>query len=275
MAEISQFEVDGDSEGASIMVAADTASWLEEMYEPSKEWQREFEKFLEDHEADEGEFDNGLDAMIAFAEYLKDDADNKGEDVGFGIYGEGDDPGKAVMNTYNFENLLDSILQVLPIVVGDDHFILIQVHQGGDARGNYTWPEAYEETGMHEDPIYFISDGSIQCQRVQEHQWQTDDAYHWYFQGTSGRGAAKTLNEFPVVEAIQTRDGLEEEESEAEIVVEEDIPGQRKLFKDDDPMGGVTHYSHKGSIVVYEDDETGVQKALCPICGGELVPYMP
>ncbi|MEM4036040.1 MAG: hypothetical protein QXU97_05480 [Fervidicoccaceae archaeon] len=60
-----------------------------------------------------------------------------GEKYGYEVLGH--------WNTYNFEcNLLSQVLQGITFKVGDDYYVMLQVHNGCDVRGGYTKPRFFK-----------------------------------------------------------------------------------------------------------------------------------
>jgi len=60
----------------------------------------------------------------------------------------------TVVNTYNYENIIDQVLQYVIFEDDDgDSFIILQIHGGCDVRGGYTKPQIFE---LYE-PEYFMT----------------------------------------------------------------------------------------------------------------------
>lgn len=68
-----------------------------------------------------------------------------GRDIGMGNYGGG--------NTYNWESDLDQDLQFETLTIGRLSYIILQTHNGCDARGGYTRPVV----ALMREPEYFFS----------------------------------------------------------------------------------------------------------------------
>ena len=176
-----------------------------------------------------------------------------------GIYGEGE---PVCVNTYNHESLLDQVLQFVLFSGEYGEFVVLQIHGGCDVRGGYTKPRVFTFGNTSELDILDNARGGIHCtgeghlpsalklKEAQEkqvkipgidvedidfdghndHHWYTDDAYHWYYQGSCGFGAGTQLEKYEAV-------NLDDEE-EAETPWE---PG--KLFIKD----GVGYCPHCGA----------------------------
>ena len=98
-----------------------------------------------------------------------------------------------VVNTYNYENIIDQVLQY--VIFEDeegDFFIILQIHGGCDVRGGYTDPQIF---ALYEPDYFHIaqSDVSAVCTGC-GNNWYSDDAgIHYYYDGC-------TANEKPVEE---------------------------------------------------------------------------
>jgi hypothetical protein len=177
-----------------------------------------------------------------------------------GIYGEGK---PMTVNTYNHETALNDILQFVYWEDDDGGHALIQVHRGGDARGNYSGPTAFD-TNEHSELAFFdVSRGVIYCSNeecgdtiewgtdpgtgmrrtsLEATQWHTDDAYRWY---SDVGGNAPNLDQLEIV-------NLDPEDND-------DMP------PDFDP----TTYREEDEIIIAIADD----KAYCPVCRtGFLMP---
>ena len=156
-----------------------------------------------------------------------------------GIYGDGS---PITINTYNGESLLDQTLLFcyfeLRTGTGrggkEGSFIVLQIHGGCDVRGGYTRPKIFQITSDEQTDIFDYRRGTISCAgdgEVNEaHWWTTDDGYHWYAEGSCGRGAGRQLETYE-------RKNLDEQDSNWE----------------------------RGRLCVLEDGA-----GLCPLCGAPL-----
>ncbi len=85
-------------------------------------------------------------------------------------------------NTYNYDNLLDQIIQYTMFSLTNneyDCYILLQIHGGCDVRGGYTKPRIFK---VSDRDMFIIaqSDCDAYCQNCNA-LWESDDAgYHWY-----------------------------------------------------------------------------------------------
>jgi len=86
-----------------------------------------------------------------------------------------------VINTYNYENLLSTVLQYGIFEVEGESYIILQVHLGMDVRGGYTKPQIYHI----ENPDYFSmaqQDVNTDCDCS---NFYSDDAgAHYYLDGS-------------------------------------------------------------------------------------------
>lgn len=106
------------------------------------------------------------------------------------------DAGTATVNTYNHENVLSQDLQYVVVnpegddyIYGDDIFVLLQTHNGCDARGGYTAPKAFRvcgEVGLFDD-----NDVEFSCSGTEPRQVESlpgfpdgETVYHgWSYRG--------------------------------------------------------------------------------------------
>jgi len=243
---VAEFNAFGD--GLEILVTHNLYYWLSKRLDFDPLMQKRFDKFAD---LPENEDKYWLQLMEEFAEKLN----------GRGIYGEGD---PVTVNTYNGEDLLSQTIQytyfVIPLDVYDTGkgsfvnvleaggYVLLQIHGGCDVRGGYTAPKAFRVNDNYgELAILDNTRATILCQNNSEHNWYTDDGYHWYDNGTCGTGY-KQLETYPVIE-------LEEEPQAANY--------HPDLFEKNDTPD---RYEYTGTVVVYNS------RGFCPICGGELLP---
>lgn len=144
------------------IVTLSTYHFLKEKLQmtPSSEaLQRKFKAFAKKHE---DAYD--LSNMEEFAEQLE---------IATGLYGEGK---PFTVNTYNYESMLDQVLQYEYFELNGKAYVILQIHGGADVRGGYTDPYVFEvdsDNWVSNDTnayIYFTDDTSI----------YTDDSNHWY-----------------------------------------------------------------------------------------------
>lgn len=149
--------------------------------------QRVFERFA-------GQPDNEhrcwLEILEAFPGYLRE----RGAQV-IGLYG---DENPLVVNTYNEENALDQDMQFMLLGIdGRDMYLIVQSHNGADARGGYSKPRVFTISDSDEAGVLCgYRDGMIVCEGVRDcpegqmtfdgqiwkpptHTWYTDDTCHW------------------------------------------------------------------------------------------------
>ena len=95
-----------------------------------------------------------------------------------------------------------------------NQYIALQIHGGCDVRGGYTRPRIFALT--EEFSIMHNADGQIYCTGTGEepwenrHEWSTNDAYSWYYQGTAGHGAGKQLEKYPIIDKQDLLDEVSE-----------------------------------------------------------------
>ena len=84
----------------------------------------------------------------------------------------------GITNTYNYETILSQTLQYAFIGYNDKLFIILQAHNGADARSGYTAPYIFEV----EDCDYFLmAQNDVYCDcSICEGKWQSEGGYHFY-----------------------------------------------------------------------------------------------
>ena len=202
-AAVLNFEIYNNSVG--IEVTLDLYHWLVERLEFAEEEQARFDKF---NEREDMKDELWCDVLQAYtAEFFPDDTAGGG------------------YNTYNGECLLSQGFQFWTLE--NAGLVIIQIHGGCDIRGGYTAPKFFyaEEYAMFYNADATIQPGALKPEHgiqlefdgdpVYDPYWQTDDAYHWYRDGST---AYKQLEQY---EATQ----------------DETERGKGKLFIDEDGNG--------------------------------------
>ncbi len=171
----------------------------------------------------------GHKSALQFAESLE----------GTGIYGDG---GPFSINTYNGECLLSEILQYVYWNDENGPHVLLQIHGGGDARGNYPSPDAYDCTDDDGTAIFDNARGAIYCNDCDKY-WDTDDGHNW--------GCDEERKNLEDYQASNDKPQYHLATS----------PDQMKLFPSLEP------WVQKDSGIVWIDDD---RQPHCPFCGGLL-----
>lgn len=129
--------------------------------------------------------------------------DLTGEDI-TGLYGEGE---PFSQYTYNFDNLLSQDILYTYFSFDGEPFALIQSHNGCDARGGFSPVYCFS---LYDDGCHFlmVSDCSMVSDDG-EHNWYTDDGYHWYEDGSTA-GRTLELWDIKVYNYIDYLDMIEE-----------------------------------------------------------------
>lgn len=85
--------------------------------------------------------------MIEFVEYCELDTGNYGRDL--------------VSNSFNWETLLDQNIQFIEYRMGSQLYVMLQIHNGADARGGYTEPKIFtaDEGWFHQ-----VQDIDLACE---------------------------------------------------------------------------------------------------------------
>lgn len=202
-----------------ISVTHNIFHWLTERCTYDRAMTKAFLKFAE---ANSGSY---LGLADDFPKHLSD----QGKDISGGDYGRH----PFTENTYNCENNLSQDMQFTVFSCGDTNYAIISIHGGADIRGGYSTPRVFEVDDNFFDYAHahitpdFQEVKAINQEIAKYHEanpalpgvdvgpdeieggnvyWQTDDAYHWYFEGTCGRDYNdKQLEKMPF-EAIESRE---------------------------------------------------------------------
>lgn len=166
--------------------------------------------------------------------------------VGGGPYGEGFTPWSGY--TYNEDNLLSQDIMYSWGTIDDACVVVLQIHNGCDARGGFTAPRIFFADDSFADwsrasiscagdptfnPNQLVIAGTVPVE-CEHHMWDTDDGSRW-----SANEATCDLDD---VETFTSHD------------VENGVDGD-------------TLDSRKGTGVMVVDDDGN---AFCPECGGKL-----
>jgi hypothetical protein len=97
-----------------------------------------------------------------------------------------------ITNTYNYDNVLDGIIQYYTFEVGDgdvrhnkEHYIALMTHNGCDARGGYSKPMFFKVSDW-DSFVMAQFDLEATDSSVHDDYWSSDDAgNHWYYNGSS------------------------------------------------------------------------------------------
>jgi hypothetical protein len=171
----------------NIEVTHNVYHWLREHVDYSVDWTKRFNKFAAKPEHKE---EGWMQLMELFADQYSKEGDEY----------------RCTVNTYNGEDLLSQVLQYTQFVYGSECIYLIQIHGGCDVRGGYTKPRAFygEDYALMDNAraSFFCQSREDKNQlqildtRREQHYWNTDDAYHFYYQGTCGYGAGTQLEHY-------------------------------------------------------------------------------
>jgi hypothetical protein len=94
-------------------------------------------------------------------------------------------PDDAPTNTYNYDNIIDHVLQYHIIEIDDNPYIILEIHLGADVRGGYTYPQIFS-LGSDEDMTHFEGAQYDIGARCDCSDWWSDDAgANYYLDGSS------------------------------------------------------------------------------------------
>lgn len=114
-------------------VTINTFRWLESRLDYAPDMQARFDEFSQDSNAP------WLVDMEAFAEEIHDGC--RYEEI-------------RTVNTYNYDSLLDEVLQWTEFTYEDERYVLLQYHGGCDVRGGYTAPRAFRLYEFNEFALF-------------------------------------------------------------------------------------------------------------------------
>jgi hypothetical protein len=157
-----------ENTGCSILDSGG-ASYLTNFLEMTEESKR-LDKLLQ-KAIDLGDTDNYMADMEDFME-------EQGQD-GYTHY--------SITNTYNYDNILSEALQygILISEDTDEHFIILQLHNGCDVRGGYTRPRVFS-LGTDDEFSYFRmaqEEVTAICRKCGIEWFSDDSGYNWYNDG--------------------------------------------------------------------------------------------
>jgi len=84
---------------------------------------------------------------------------------------------RGTTNTYNYENILSQILQYVGFTYQGKTYLLLQIHNGADARGGYTAPQVF---GVKDQEYFIMAQNDVMASDDHDHRWSSDDGgNHW------------------------------------------------------------------------------------------------
>ena len=218
------FEIDDSSCGVTLSVY----HWLLAKVDYDQQMDDDFHAFAQTPDQKD---ESWMCNMESFAAHLV----TEDQDV-TGLYGHGN---PMLIYTYNHENILDQDIQFLYFEIEDAQYILLQTHNGCDARGGMSTPHAFKLKNMSDGAeIMQWGDARFSCSNDHDHDWSTDDGYHYY----EGGSTAGTQLEDYTREEIE----LPKDDDAASAVIAARLADEPKLY-----------YTTDG-------------RAFCPECGGLL-----
>jgi len=161
--------------------------WLSEVLEWSEELTGEFFEFAS---VPEWEDESWMACAEGFVQFLVDERDATD------LYGEGK---PTVTNTYNHDSLLAQVIQYIYFELDGQEYVLLQIHGGCDVRGGYTKPQVFRCWAGDYPSILDDCRATLRPEKGEPY-WDTDDGYHWYFEGTVGLDAGKELQEYDLTD---------------------------------------------------------------------------
>lgn len=84
-----------------------------------------------------------------------------------GFYHQGE---PNTINTYNGEELLSQILQFVYFENDSGEYVILQIHNGADARCGYTAPRVFSVDNCYDLPMFDYHKGLIYCSREGHHE---------------------------------------------------------------------------------------------------------
>lgn len=88
---------------------------------------------------------------------------------------------RGTTNTYNYDNILSQILQYVGFSYQGKTYLLLQIHNGADARGGYTAPQVFE---VKDEEYFLMAQNNVYADDDHDHKWSSDDGgNHWQSDG--------------------------------------------------------------------------------------------
>lgn len=166
-------------------VTINTFRWLESRLDYAHDMQARFDAFAEASDAP------WLVDMEDFAEKMHD---------GFGY-----DEVQSV-NTYNYDSLLDEVLQWTEFTYEDERYVLLQYHGGCDVRGGYTAPKVYrlyigDEYALFDEVVeFYCTENHEHSLALRNNEWTT---YEGSFEADPWEGSEHKMGTCPTCGAKQ------------------------------------------------------------------------
>lgn len=152
-----------------------TFHWLAERLDYAPDLQEKFDAYVESQ--------NDRDPWLVLMEGFFDHLSAEGHEVRDPIDRRDGTP--MIVNTYNYECLLDQTLQFAYATVDGDPVVLLQIHGGCDVRGGYTAPKVFRESGHSDYAMLDYGRGGIGCDKC-DANWMLDGGYYLYDGGARG-----------------------------------------------------------------------------------------
>lgn len=90
-------------------------------------------------------------------------------------------PDDAPTNTYNYDNIIDHVLQYHIIEIDDKPYIILEIHLGADVRGGYTYPQIF---ALDEVDYFMMAQNDVNASCECADWWSDDGGQNWYLDGT-------------------------------------------------------------------------------------------
>lgn len=194
------------------------------------------------------EYDNWLSLMEQFPRWLASRLHTR---LGY--------PDSGIVNTYNHDCLLDYALQYRQFSLNGVHYVLLQVHNGGDVRGGYSAPIVYQ---VNAEDMYTYNECAILCEQC-DAVWVARDAGLTF-------DPVQTYNNGKEVETYYNL-------GHYKVVWFDDLSDHEKEIGNstlnvNGTLTDLVESRYNGSIILREDKVIEEVVVHCPHCGGILYP---
>lgn len=91
-------------------------------------------------------------------------------------------PDRASTNTYNYDNIIDHVLQYSIFEIDGKSYIVLEVHLGCDVRSGYSIPQIF---ALNESDYFMMAQYDLNASCRCADWWSDDGGQNWYLDGSA------------------------------------------------------------------------------------------